>query len=208
MSATGLAGVYEDDQWRRFREPRLDTPPSFFLRVGTGGDSLGAYLIYRNSTGSGFFKREADSHSVAPPSRTNSSEDLAHIRAVLKPNVTDLARALGVSRQSVYSWQSGAPVSADNAERLARLARAADILAGADFSPTAHITRRPIAEGKNLFEIVREGESAEDAARTLIKIIRRERTQRDNLRKRLATRRQPTRDDFLDLGAPMLDEDG
>jgi predicted transcriptional regulator len=46
---------------------------------------------------------------------------------VLRPNVTDLAKALRVSRQAIYDWQAGRPMAADNIERLRDIARAADL---------------------------------------------------------------------------------
>ena len=73
---------------------------------------------------------------------------------------------------------------------------------------TAQVMRRPISGGKNLFEIVRGGGSAEVAASTVIEIVRRELKQRESLKARLAARPRPTHGDFSDLGAPMLDEKG
>jgi hypothetical protein len=66
--------------------------------------------------------------------------------------------------------------------------------------------RRPINSGKNFFEIIRDGGSAETAGQTLIEIVRRELSQRESLRSKLSGRAPPTREDFQDLGAPMLDE--
>jgi hypothetical protein len=68
--------------------------------------------------------------------------------------------------------------------------------------------RRPIANGRNFFEAIRDGGSAERAARTLIEIVRRELNQRETLKSRLADRARPGQEDFRDLGAPMLDEKG
>ena len=66
--------------------------------------------------------------------------------------------------------------------------------------------RRSIAGGKNFFEILREGGSAESSARALIDIVRRELNQRQGLQARLAKRPRPARDEFQDAGTPMLDE--
>ena len=50
--------------------------------------------------------------------------DLEHIRTTLRISVSDLARALGVSRQAVYDWRAGKAITPDNGERLIDLAPA------------------------------------------------------------------------------------
>ena len=53
--------------------------------------------------------------------------DLAQIRAVFKPSISDIAGIFGVSRQSVYNWIAGEKPSQESVERLDDLARAADL---------------------------------------------------------------------------------
>jgi hypothetical protein len=182
--------------------------PVFGLQVGTGGATTIEYLKTRGSKGYAFAVSDSDRHIAVMASAASPAENLEHIRRVLQPNVTDLARALGVSRQAIYDWQAGRPIAADNVTRIEDLARAADLFAREGLQATAQVMRRPIRDGKNLFEIVRGGGSAEAAARTLMDMVRRELRQRERLKARLATRDRPTRSDFGDLGAPMLDEKG
>ena len=119
----------------------------------------------------------------------------------------DLAHALGVSRQAVYDWQSGKQIAAENAARLPDLARAADVFAAEGLTASAGLLRRPIASGKRLFDIAREGGSAEEAAQKLIQMVRRELRQRQMLAGRLENRKRPSVP--LDrYGVPMLDESG
>src|SRR5208337_3241364 len=148
------------------------------LQVGTGGAQTAEYYRQRGPKGYAF----AD-YCVGPAANdaANSrtpAEDLSHIRAVLKTAVTDLAQALRVSRQAIYDWQSGKPIAGENAARLADLARAADVFAAEGLAASAQFLRRPVASGKRLFDIAREGGSAEDAARNLIQMVRRELRQR------------------------------
>jgi predicted transcriptional regulator len=124
----------------------------------------------------------------------------------LNPTVTDLARVLQVSRQAIYDWQAGKPVAAENAARLSELAKAADLFAVEGLRGTSQAMRRPIKNGKNFFELVKEGNPADNAARGLIEIVRSEFGQREALRKRLAGRKRPSREVFGEMGAPMLDE--
>ena len=118
--------------------------------------------------------------------------------------MTDLAYAIGVSRQAVYDWQAGKPVAADNAARLADIGRAADVLAAEGVSASAQLIRRPIQSGQTLLDIVRSGGSAEQVASVLAGVVRREAHQRDKLSAQIASR--PRRADDVELGTPMLDE--
>jgi hypothetical protein len=186
----------------------LASLPVFGFQVGTGGAATIDYLKTRGSRGYALVACEPDRDAPATSLVANPADDLERIRRVLRPSVTDLAKALGVSRQAIYDWQAGRPIAAENASRLLDIACAADLLAREGLQATAQVMRRPITNGKNLFDIVRDGGSAEAAARTLIDIVRRELRQRESLKSRLAKRARPTREDFRDLGTPMLDEKG
>jgi transcriptional regulator with XRE-family HTH domain len=181
----------------------------FGLEVGTGGAVTIDYLRTKGSKGyqSPWLDVDREVHSTRGAT-ASPADNLARIRSVLRTSVADLARALGVSRQAIYDWQTGRPIAADNAARLQDIADAADLFAREGLHATAHVMRRPISNRKNFFEIIRDGGSAEAAARTLIDIVRRELKQRENLKSRLADRAGPTREDFQDLGMPMLDEKG
>jgi predicted transcriptional regulator len=135
-------------------------------------------------------------------------ENLEHIRSILNPTVTDMAELLRVSRQAIYDWQAGKPIATENALRLADLAQAADVFAVEGLRGSAEVLRRPIRNRKNFFALVGEGGSAENAARTLVEIVRTEARQRQALQKRLAGRKRPARKAFEEVGTPMLDERG
>jgi transcriptional regulator with XRE-family HTH domain len=176
------------------------------LAVGTGGQPTADY--YRQRGVKGYALAAYDPITDTQPLAVRTpAEDLTHVRATFKPSVTELANALGVSRQAVYDWHQGKPVAPSNAARLADLARAADVLASEGLSTTGNVLRRPIIAGKSLFDIVRDGGSAEEAARKLLQIVQREQRQRERLTIRLAGRRQPV-GPLEDYGPPMLDEIG
>jgi hypothetical protein len=177
------------------------------LQVGTGGAQTAEYYKQRGPKGYAFVVYDMAQSTDGTAGIRAPTENLSHIRAVLKPAITDLAHALNVSRQAVYDWQSGKPIAADNAARLADLARAADLFAAEGLTASAQLLRRPIAPGKRLFDIARDGGSAEDAALKLIQIVRRELHQRQLLAARLAGRKRPAAP-LDDYGAPSSDEWG
>jgi len=177
------------------------------MQVGTGGAQTAEYYKQRGPKGYAFAAYDPAPAIEESTSTRMPSEDLSHIRAVLRPAITDLARALGVSRQAIYDWQSGKQIAAENAARLADLARAADVFAVEGLIASAQLLQRPIVSGKRLFDIAREGGSAEEAARKLIQMVRRELRQREMLAERLANRKRPSvPSDSYEV--PMLDELG
>ena len=176
------------------------------LEVGTGGAATFVYVRSRGNMGYPFIGYEWSGRVTDAIVGPNVIENISRIRAVLNPTVTDLAGILQVSRQAIYDWQAGKPVAAENAARLSELAKAADLFAVEGLRGTSQAMRRPIKNGKNFFELVKEGSPADSAARGLIEIVRSEFGQREALRKRLAGRKRPSREVFGEMGAPMLDE--
>lgn len=175
------------------------------LQVGTGGAATADYYRARGEMGYRFAAVEFPQGKPPPAVARTPAEDLSHVRAALKPSVSELADALGVSRQAVYDWQNGNAVKAEHAARLADLAGAAELLDAAGLTASAYTLRRAIAAGKRLFDIVRDGGSAEAAAGDLIQIVQRERQEREKLAMQLGSRKRSATfsDDF---GVPALDE--
>jgi hypothetical protein len=178
------------------------------FEVGTGGAATFEYVKVRGNRGYPFALCDSASRVADAIAGRTAVENLEHIRSVLNPTVTDIAELLRVSRQAIYDWQAGKPIATENALRLADLAQAADVFAVEGLRGSAGVLRRPIRDGKNFFALVGEGGSAENAARTLVEIVRTEARQRQALQKRLAGRKRPTREAFEEVGAPMLDEKG
>jgi hypothetical protein len=177
------------------------------MQVGTGGIQTTTYYVQRGLKGYAFVAYNVPPEIKDAPKTRTPAEDLAHIRAVLRPAVTDLSTAIGVSRQAVYDWQNGKPIAAENASRLADLARAADVFAAAGVTTTAQLLRRPVVSGKTLLDIARDGGSLEAAAKSLAGVVQRELEQRQMLAARLKGRTKPAIPSE-DYGAPILDEMG
>lgn len=119
------------------------------------------------------------------PIRT-PAEDLARIREVLKPAVSDLATTFGVSRQSIYNWLNGEPVADENAAKLQDLAQAADVLAHGGVAMSPAVLKRKFANGRTLMQVAQAGESARNAAQQLVHIHKRETAQRERMVSRFA----------------------
>lgn len=172
--------------------------------VGTGGMSTPSYFRHRKERGYQFVQvpaREGTRAGIRPP-----IEHLQQIRSVFKPAISDLANLMGVSRQTVYNWMAGESPSAGSASRLEDLAKAADLVAAHGLNSNGYLFKRKIRDGKTLMDIARDGGSAQDAARSLIRIVEQESAQRDLLKGGLAGRHFAKRDNS-EFGIPMLDED-
>lgn len=134
------------------------------------------------------------------------AQDLACVREVLKPTVLELASLFGVSRQAVYDWQGGAQPSPQAAERLAILARAADVFANANIKVDPKVLRRKVSGGGTVLDAVLNGGDWEHVARSLVPTLQREAAQRERLSQQLAGRKRGSisPDDY---GAPAVSED-
>jgi transcriptional regulator with XRE-family HTH domain len=178
------------------------------LEVGTGGYESFEYFTIRGDRGYWIAPFEWAHRFAEATMGATVTEKLARIREVLGPTMTDLAALLRVSRQAVYDWQEGKEITAEDIQRVEGLAKAADVLAVEGLRGTSSALRRSIKSGKTFFQLVKAGASAEDAARSLVRMLRVEAGQREALQKRLAGRkRRPSREVFEDFGVPTLNEE-
>ena len=174
-------------------------------QVGTGGEQTGNFYRARGDRGYSFARFNSPNSEPTTNKERTAAENVTHIRDVLKSSVTELASIFGVSRQAIYDWQSGKPVSPENLERLDDFAKAADMILADDHLQSARSLRRKIAGGKTVFETVRDGGSAQEAVRALSAMLHREAVQRDAMQARLAERTMPSLVSS-DLGVPTLRE--
>lgn len=158
------------------------------LAVGTGG-VIDAHLLQQH-------QRQIDSSSLAilkvptteaAPVRS-PAEDLAHIREILSPAISDLAKTLDVSRQTVYNWANGEQPKDEHLAKLRDLAQAADAISNAGIVVTGLLLKRKIVDGKSLLESGRDSESFRDVAQLLIQVIRSETAQQERMAARFSGR--------------------
>lgn len=177
---------------------------AFAFLAGTGGVTSPSYFIERQERGYAFVQVRPSGRSLIRYLRT-PQENIAQIRAILKPSMADIASAFKVSRQSVYNWIAGEKPSSENVEKLNDVAAAADLFLAYGSADSSYLVRRKLENGKTLMEIVREGGSAQNAARSLLQIAQKESSQREALQRLLFNRTSGL--EYSDIGSPMLNED-
>jgi len=174
------------------------------LLAGTGGTMSADYISRRSDMGYRFIHVESTPNSRAVSHRT-PAECVTLIRNILKPTISEFASWFRVSRQTIYHWQAGAQPATEYETKLEDLAKATDVFRTEGAPISSHLLRRRIAGGKTLFEIVREGGSAEEAARQLSEVALREFRQRKMLDARLAGRKTLATI-YADAGVRSFDE--
>lgn len=180
--------------------------------VGTMGVLTPEMMMQREVTSNwGLqYKRGTDAPTGAPQAaaielQPTSVQDLVSIRHILKPTVLELANLFGVSRQAVYDWQDGAQPNEQTRERLADLARAANVFAQAGVAVDTQTLRRKMTGGKTLLDAVLTGGDAVQLAQSLTGTLKRENSQRERLAHQLAGRKRSP-PNSSDYGAPSLAE--
>ena len=133
--------------------------------IGTGGEISLEHL--RRSTEHALYASPTFEIVEVEQART-PSENLTRIRNVLNPAISDLATTFGVSRQSVYNWLNGEPITDENAAKLQDLVQAVDVLAHEGMTVTAALLKRKFANGRTLLQVAQKGESARNAALLLV----------------------------------------
>jgi DNA-binding transcriptional regulator YiaG len=173
--------------------------------AGTLGIVTPEYFTKQNATSNWPFRLVSREAAPLGDVQNSTARTISRIRGTFKLTITELAALFGVSRQTVYDWQSGKGMSDDRSDRLEELSKAADVFADSGLSLSPRALRRKLADGKTLFDVIRDGGPAEEATRSLVTTLQRETEQRKALDARLASRKRRTLDQ-ADLGIPMLDE--
>lgn len=179
------------------------------LLVGTGGVATPNYVAAREDKGYRLLdikyseRKDTDTQRAKP--RT-SAENLAFVRNTLKPPVTELASFFGVSRQAIYNWQAGEPISAHNEALLQQLADATTLLHRENLTGSSSLIKRRLPGGKTLLEQMQGGEPGESVAKALIAMFQTENQQHSRVAHRLRGRSAITPIDPSDAGTPHLNE--
>lgn len=161
---------------------------SLFVSAGTGAFADDLSRLQHARKNEPIISNPIKIYAVETKSARTSAEDMEQIRKVLSPAVSDLAKSFNVSRQTIYNWLNGEQPTPENTARLKDLSLVADMFTEAGVSVNGVMMKRRMIEGKNLFEIIREGGSVRDAAQLLLQIVRSETSQRERLAARFAGR--------------------
>lgn len=159
---------------------------SLLVSAGTGAFAHDISRLQQSNESS--ISNPAKIHAVETTPARTPTEDIAQIRKVLSPAMSDLAKSLNVSRQTIYNWMKGEQPNPEHTARLKDLAFAADMFTEARILVNGTLLKRKVFQGKTLFEIVGAGGSARDTAQLLLQIVRHETNQRERLAARLAGR--------------------
>jgi len=168
--------------------PKYILAASLFVSAGTGAFADDLSRFRQDQKNEPIISNPIKIYAVETKSARTSAEDMEQIRKVLSPVMSDLAKSFNVSRQTIYNWLNGEQPNPAHTARLRDLALVADIFAEAGVSVNGVLMKRRVIEGKNLFEIIREGGSTRDAAQLLLQIVRSETIQRERLAARFAGR--------------------
>ena len=81
-------------------------------------------------------------------------EALGAVRHYLSLNTTELARVLGVSRPTVYSWAENGPIKPENRKRLEKLWRITQEWRSISEKPAGTLVRDPGPDGQSLLALL------------------------------------------------------
>ena len=176
--------------------PKYILAASLFVSAGTGAFADDLVRLHQDRKNEPIICNPLKLYAVETKPARTSAEDMAQIRKVLAPAMSDLAKSFTVSRQTIYNWLNGEQPTPEHTARLRDLALVADLFAEAGVPVNSVLLKRKVIEGKNLLEVIPEGGSARDAAQLLLQIVRSETSQRERLAARFAGRRvsQPSAD--------------
>lgn len=118
--------------------------------------------------------------------RVGVAEDLEFIKSALKLTTSELAKYLGVSRQAIYDWKSGAHIKSHNISKLENMRKAAEVVLAAAPAPSSIMLSRKLAGGRTLLETIAAGSDGDAAARSLISMLEREANNRKKMSEKIA----------------------
>lgn len=168
--------------------PKYVMAAGLILSAGTGAFADDLSLLQQNRSNESIISNPVKHYAVAAACVRIPAEDLKRIREVLDPAVSDLAKCFNISRQAIYNWLNGEQPTSEHAEKLQDFAFAADMFAESGITISGTLLKRKVYDGKNMFEVIRDGGSAKEAAQLLLQIVRRETSQRELLSARFAGR--------------------
>ena len=141
--------------------------------------------------------RDTEAGSRSPSIR----EQLRDVIKSLQTTNSNVARALGVSRQTIYNWLRGDIPNRRAQQTIAQLSRASDLLRDSGISPKVALSQ-PAFGGRNFWALLGEGKDPERLTAQIISTHRGRQPQRSLVAARMAekrarnTLRRDTRDDL------------
>ena len=140
----------------------------------------------------------------SPPLRS-VSRDLEVIRDTFALKMSEIAQLFDVSRPTVYAWLDGSTPRPDVLARLAYLSKQAEKVNQAGITRVEHFLRRPLADGRSLLQLLKEGANIEQALST----IKHAAVEEESSRKMAVSRHSPKKGDTAaidELSVPIVPE--
>lgn len=192
-------GCFYDPKKMVMNVAKMATAVATISFMGTGSAAIDkdSYESVRNGNNPYISLRDSAHYTE----NQNQADKVSFVRQVLLLSITDIAKAMNVSRQAVYNWMGGDSLSLDHSERLDDLVRAAEMIEQSGVVMKSTHIKRKIADGKNLVETAATGGSAQKAAQTMIGILQHEAKQRERLNKKFANRKTHTKSAESDFPA-------
>ncbi len=179
-------------------------PITILFGVGTNGGSFNDQNVYSNI---GLERIIVGSSATDKTVALTPANEIGDIKEALKLTTTELAKYLGVSRQTIYDWQSGAHIKPHNVTKLENLKAAADVILAAQIPSQSLLIQRKLSNGRTLLETVAAGGDGQETAKSLVRMLQREAQDRIERNKRIEGR-SPVADSAFGRGIAMLREGG
>lgn len=194
VAYTDRGGWFADCQSQTGAASYLINFPKYLLAadlvasLGTGPAVNDLERLRQLQVGDVVLSNPLDHYLVEAKALRTPAEDVEKIREILSPAMTNIAKMFGVSRQTIYNWSKGELPTAEHAAKLQDIAIAADILSVSGIVPNGLLLKRKLVDGKNLYDLIAEGRSAQDSVQRLVQIVKRESAQKEMLSLRFAGR--------------------
>lgn len=139
--------------------------------------------------------------SVAP----STAQLLTTIRDVFALKMSEVAQIFGVSRRAAYDWLDGATPKPETTTRLYTLSKYAEELKAFGLSNVEHFIHRPVVNGRSLLDLLKSGESIEQAILIIKHTSSEETKNRMQLGRRTSETNTAALDGFDEVSTPITD---
>lgn len=116
-----------------------------------------------------------------------ADEELVSIKKYLGLTTTDIAKLIGVTRPTVYSWLKGKDPKPEHIAKINLLKEQADKVSSIELTGMNKLVRRPLKAGGSLIDLISRGEDI-DAALEELKVLSQRESENRRKRKGLGYR--------------------
>lgn len=189
---------------QRSHEQAYDPRLRILTMVGTAG--ISTFDFFRNTfSGTNTFYVYVMPSDIKPEITHTTAGTLRLIKDGFKLSMVELAKIFNVSRQALYEWMDGSPLSNENLQKLDNLYSSLNILNDVEIQLSPQIIRRDINGAGSIIDAIKTNNDTSILAQQLKKILHVEANQRKELTQRFANRTL-TSVDIHSYAAPSYSE--